>query len=89
MTTKHSKIRIAKGARKRGPFASIDDAIAAIRAGRMIIVVDDEDHFDVMIIPFTLTHTSLSSLQVGAKVNLECDVVGKYVARAVKLFGSA
>ena len=43
MTTKHSKIRIAKGARKRGPFAPIDDAIAAIRAGRMIIVVDDED----------------------------------------------
>jgi 3,4-dihydroxy 2-butanone 4-phosphate synthase / GTP cyclohydrolase II len=43
MTTKRSKIRIAKGARKRGPFAPIDDAIADIRAGRMIIVVDDED----------------------------------------------
>jgi 3,4-dihydroxy 2-butanone 4-phosphate synthase/GTP cyclohydrolase II len=43
MTTKNSKIRIAKGARKRGPFASIDDAIAAIRDGHMIIVVDDED----------------------------------------------
>src|SRR5687768_2633805 len=43
MTTKTSKIRIAKGARKHGPFASIDDAIAQIRAGRMIIVVDDED----------------------------------------------
>ena len=41
--TKHSKIRIAKGARKRSPFSSIDDAIAEIRAGRMIIVVDDED----------------------------------------------
>jgi len=49
----------------------------------------EEDHFDVMIIPFTWTHTSLSSLQAGAKVNLECDVVGKYVARAVQLFGSA
>ena len=40
---KNSKIRIAKGARKRGPFAPIEEAIAAIRAGRMIIVVDDED----------------------------------------------
>jgi 3,4-dihydroxy 2-butanone 4-phosphate synthase/GTP cyclohydrolase II len=40
-----SKIRIAKGARpaKRGPFASIEEATAAIRAGHMIIVVDDED----------------------------------------------
>jgi 3,4-dihydroxy 2-butanone 4-phosphate synthase/GTP cyclohydrolase II len=41
--TKTSKIRIAKGARRRSPFASIDEAIADIRAGRMIIVVDDED----------------------------------------------
>ena len=43
MTKKNSQIRIAKGARKRSPFSSIDEAIAEIRAGRMIIVVDDED----------------------------------------------
>jgi len=36
-------IHIAKGARKRSPFASIEDAIAAIRDGHMIIVCDDED----------------------------------------------
>lgn len=38
--------------------------------------------FDVMIIPFTWSHTSLSVLSPGARVNLECDMVGKYVARA-------
>ena len=43
MKSKLPKMRIAKGARKRGPFASVDEAIDAIRAGRMIIVVDDED----------------------------------------------
>ena len=38
------RIEIAKGARKRSnPFARIEDAIDAIRAGRMVIVVDDED----------------------------------------------
>ncbi len=38
------QIEIAKGARKRsGYFARIEDAIDAIRAGRMVIVVDDED----------------------------------------------
>jgi 3,4-dihydroxy 2-butanone 4-phosphate synthase / GTP cyclohydrolase II len=37
-------MRIAKGARKRsGPFAAIEDAIAAIRTGRMVIVCDDEN----------------------------------------------
>ena len=36
-------MRIAKGAQKRnGPFAPIEDAIAAIKAGRMVIVCDDE-----------------------------------------------
>ncbi len=35
-------MEIAKGARrKHSPFARIEDAIAAIRAGRMVIVVDD------------------------------------------------
>ena len=36
--------------------------------------------FDVMIIPFTWEHTSLAALRPGAQVNLECDMVGKYVA---------
>ena len=43
MTDKPAKIRIAKGARKRGPFSTIDEAVASIQAGRMLIVVDDED----------------------------------------------
>jgi 3,4-dihydroxy 2-butanone 4-phosphate synthase/GTP cyclohydrolase II len=37
-----TKLQLAKK-RRRSPFASIDDAIAAIRAGKMIIVVDDEN----------------------------------------------
>ena len=41
--------------------------------------------FDVMIIPFTWEHTTLSALRSGDRVNLECDMVGKYVARAVEL----
>src|SRR5688572_3808885 len=41
--TKRPNLRIAKGARPPGPFATIDTAVAAIRRGGMIIVVDDED----------------------------------------------
>ena len=41
--------------------------------------------FDVMIIPFTWGYTSLGTAQVGERVNLECDMVGKYVARAAEL----
>jgi riboflavin synthase len=42
--------------------------------------------FDVMIVPYTWEHTNLPSLRVGDQVNLECDMLGKYVARAVELF---
>jgi len=44
-----------------------------------------EASIDVMIIPFTWAHTTLSSLRVGDRVNLECDMVGKYVARSMAL----
>jgi 3,4-dihydroxy 2-butanone 4-phosphate synthase/GTP cyclohydrolase II len=37
------KLRIAKGARSRGPFSSVDESLDAIRKGEMVIVVDDED----------------------------------------------
>jgi riboflavin synthase alpha subunit len=37
--------------------------------------------FDVMIVPFTWDCTNLSSLRTGDRVNLECDMLGKYVAR--------
>jgi 3,4-dihydroxy 2-butanone 4-phosphate synthase/GTP cyclohydrolase II len=36
-------IKIAKGARSKGPFATVEAAVAAIRRGEMVIVVDDED----------------------------------------------
>jgi riboflavin synthase len=44
-----------------------------------------ERQFDVMIIPFTWASTTLKGLRKGDKVNLECDMIGKYVARAMEL----
>ncbi len=46
------------------------------------------ERFDVQIVPFTLSHTNLSRAQPGDRVNLECDMVGKYVVRALELRGS-
>ena len=40
---KKAQIKIAKGSRSAGPFAPVEDAVAAIRRGEMVIVVDDED----------------------------------------------
>ena len=73
---------------------SFPPALAALLIPKGSIAVDGisltvaalrDRQFDVMIIPFTWSHTNLSSLRVTAPVNLECDMVGKYVVRAAEL----
>ena len=46
-----------------------------------------DSQFDVMVIPFTWHHTNLRALKPGDRVNLECDMIGKYVARSLELAG--
>ncbi|MBZ5556839.1 MAG: riboflavin synthase [Acidobacteriia bacterium] len=45
------------------------------------------DRFDVQVVPYTMEHTNLSRVQVRDRVNLEVDMVGKYVVRAAELAG--
>ncbi len=44
--------------------------------------------FDVQIVPHTWAHTTLPERRPGEPVNLECDLVGKYVVRVAELHGS-
>ncbi len=46
-----------------------------------------ETQLDVMIIPFTWDHTNLNGLKLRDRVNLECDMIGKYVVRATEVAG--
>ena len=45
------------------------------------------DRFDIMIVPYTMEHTNLGRVGIRERVNLECDMVGKYVVRAAELAG--
>ena len=50
--------------------------------GVSLTVVDSrKNNFSVAIIPYTHEHTNFNSFVVGTKVNLEFDVIGKYVSR--------
>ena len=42
-------------------------------------------HLDVQIVPFTWMHTNLRAAEKGTAVNLECDILGKYVVQAAAL----
>ena len=47
----------------------------------------DRSSFEVQIVPHTWTHTNMHGLSAGDVVNLETDMIGKYVVRAVELMG--
>ena len=49
----------------------------------LTIAALDDRYFSVAVIPYTHEHTTFRTLAVGGRVNVEFDVVGKYVARVL------
>lgn len=47
----------------------------------LTVVNSKVDSFSVAIIPYTIAHTNLKEVQIGSTVNLEFDIVGKYIAK--------
>ena len=43
------------------------------------------DSFRVAIIPYTFEHTNFRTIEQGTKVNIEFDIIGKYLARMMEL----
>ncbi|MFO7145304.1 riboflavin synthase, partial [Arthrospira sp. PCC 8006] len=53
--------------------------------GISLTVIDSHAKgFSVAIIPYTYEHTNLHALKVGDRINVEFDILGKYIARLVK-----
>jgi riboflavin synthase len=66
------------------PYIVRKGSIAVNGISLTVAGVDDR-RFDVQIIPYTWLHTNLHGTKAGDPVNLECDILGKYVARSVEL----
>ena len=68
------------------PYIVRKGSIAVNGISLTVAGVDDRD-FDVQIIPFTWDHTNLRAAKPGEMVNVECDILGKYVVRVAELAG--
>lgn len=68
------------------PYIVRKGSIAVEGISLTVAGVDDRD-FDVQLIPFTWEHTNLHAAKKGDPVNLECDILGKYVVRVAELAG--
>ena len=63
----------------------VEKGSIAVDGISLTIAALGETWFEVQIIPHTWTHTTLAAARIGDAVNLECDLVGKYVVRLASL----
>ncbi|WP_440120658.1 riboflavin synthase [Tenacibaculum sp. Ill] len=64
-----------------GTNVTIEKGSITINGVSLTVVNSKKDEFSVAIIPYTYEHTTFKNFKIGTKVNLEFDVIGKYVAR--------
>lgn len=64
---------------------TIEKGSITVNGVSLTVINSKEDEFSVAIIPYTLENTTFKHFKVGTKVNLEFDVIGKYVAKLMSL----
>ena len=60
---------------------TIEKGSITVNGVSLTVVNSKENEFSVAIIPYTYEHTNFHDFEIGTKINLEFDVIGKYVAR--------
>jgi riboflavin synthase len=64
----------------------VDKGSVCINGVSLTVVNPIADTFSVAIIPYTFEHTTFGGMQVGDTINLEFDVIGKYIAQYAMLY---
>ena len=69
---------------KRGYF-TVDKGSVTVNGVSLTVCNPTQDTFQVAIIPYTYEHTNFHTFTVGSVVNLEFDIIGKYLSRMMQL----
>ena len=64
----------------------VDKGSICVNGVSLTVVEPTDDTFRVAIIPYTHDHTNFRELRAGSSVNLEFDIVGKYIARQLAVY---
>lgn len=70
-----SKDMVARG------YFTVDKGSVTVNGVSLTVCNPTENTFQVAIIPYTMEHTNFCDIQIGTTVNLEYDILGKYIAR--------
>jgi riboflavin synthase len=66
-------------------FVTVEKGSITVNGTSLTVVNSQKGQFSVCIIPYTYEHTNFHQLKAGDHVNLEFDIIGKYVARYLSL----
>lgn len=69
-----------KAMARRG-YMCVDKGSVTVNGVSLTVINPTDDSFTVAIIPFTREHTNFHNIKVGSRVNIEFDILGKYMAR--------
>lgn len=70
---------VAKG------YMTVEKGSVTVNGVSLTVCDSERDSFRVAIIPYTFEHTNFHTFKVGSRVNLEFDIIGKYLARLSEL----
>ncbi len=70
----------------RPEYLLVDKGSVCVNGVSLTVVNPGLNHFSVAIIPYTFEHTTFRDLKEGGRVNLEFDVIGKYIARHLEYY---
>ena len=78
----HFEYKTTPEMRERGYIAA-DKGSVTVNGVSLTVCDPSDDSFEVAIIPYTWEHTNFHQIEVGTVVNLEFDIIGKYIARMI------
>lgn len=66
-------------------YMTVEKGSVCVNGVSLTVVDSRHDGFSVAIIPYTYEHTNFNQITVGTRVNIEFDIIGKYVSRIQNL----
>lgn len=65
-------------------YLTVDKGSVCVNGVSLTVCEPTDDSFTVAIIPYTYENTNFHTINVGTRVNIEFDIIGKYIARMIK-----
>ncbi len=72
--------QVAPEMRKRG-YTTVEKGSVTVNGTSLTVCQSGDEQFSVAIIPYTYNHTNFHQIEVGTKVNIEFDIIGKYLSK--------